>query len=102
MISVINVQVGRASFNLALEWAIFFVAPYPGMESNQLQAQDKPHWPCWLPEHCDGVSRRIPLCFRGKGMYLATHGLGSCLVIAVFFEVFFFVLFFFLHPIFFN
>ena len=35
-----------------------------GMELDQLQVEDQPHWTHWLLEHSDHVSRRFIVCFR--------------------------------------
>lgn len=46
--------------------------PYLGMEPGKLQAEDQSHRPHRVPEHCDRLSRWIPLCFWRQG----THGPG--------------------------
>ena len=38
-----------------------------GMELGQLQAQDQSHWPHWLLEHCNHVSRWFSMCLRWQG-----------------------------------
>ena len=37
------------------------------MELGQLQAQDQSHWPHWLLEHCNHVSRWFSMCLRWQG-----------------------------------
>ncbi len=40
---------------------------HEGVEPDQLQAEDQPHWSHRLSEHRDHVTRRLPLRFRRQG-----------------------------------
>lgn len=38
-----------------------------GVELDQLQTKDKPHWTLWLPELCHRLSRWLLVCFWWQG-----------------------------------
>ena len=54
---------------------VVFLSFLLGVEPGQLQAEDQPHRPHWLPEHSDRVSWWLPVCiwWKGKKLFLISR-----------------------------